>query len=308
MDTERTADSVFGLLADEIRLDILRTVARAQHENRTTGVTNLSFSDIYDRVDVDGTSKLSYHLGELTGTFLRKHEDGYAFTHAGEQMVRFILAENYRHPSDISATETDGTCLHCGETGLRAALQEQYFLLQCRTCERPNFSYTVTPAQVQAHDGAGLIDAVTWALVGDLLKMRQGVCPDCAGRIDTEVIDASDQPVGDTVPASFATSSECQQCLRFMSLPLTHAAAYHPESVAFHWEHGVDIMGTGMWEFHHHLHDGQWTADRVGTDPDEYRVELRRDGATLRLYLDGDATVTRTERVQRRDQNDRRSI
>jgi DNA-binding transcriptional ArsR family regulator len=87
MDTEPTADSVFGLLADEIRLDILRTVARAQHENRITGVTNLSFSDIYDRVDVDGTSKLSYHLGELTGTFLRKHENGYAFTHAGEQMV-----------------------------------------------------------------------------------------------------------------------------------------------------------------------------------------------------------------------------
>jgi len=33
----------------------------------------------------------------------------------------------------------------------------------------------------------------------------------------------------------------------------------------------------------------------------------RRDAATLRLYLDENAAVTRTERVQRRDQNDRRS-
>jgi hypothetical protein len=307
METERTAAEVFGLLGDEIRLDILRTVASAQHENRTSGVARLSFSEIYDRVDVDGTSKLSYHLGELTGTFLRKHEDGYAFTHAGEQMVRFILAENYRDPADIDRIQTDGTCLRCGEDGLQATIHDQYFLLQCPACTQPSFSYTVTPAQVQAHDGTSLIDAVTWELVGDLVKMRQGVCPDCTGRITTEVIDSSEQPGGDTLPASFATSSECQQCLRFMSLPLTHAAAYHPESVAFHWEDGVDIMGTGLWEFHRYLHDGQWSADRIGTDPEEYRVALRRDDATLRLYLDADAAVTRTERVQRRDQNGRRS-
>lgn len=111
--------------------------------------------------------------------------------------------------------------------------------------------------------------------------MWQGVCPDCSGRITTEVIEASEQPGGEAVPATFATSSECQQCLRFMSLPLTHAAAYHPESVTFHWEDGVDIMGTGLWEFHQYLHDGEWPADRVGTDPDEYWVALRRDDATL---------------------------
>ena len=88
METERPADEFFGLLSDETRLDILRSVARAQHERKQTGVASLSFSDIYDRVEVDNTSKLSYHLGELTGTFLRKHEAGYAFTHAGEQMAR----------------------------------------------------------------------------------------------------------------------------------------------------------------------------------------------------------------------------
>jgi len=303
MDADRTADDVFGLLADETRLDILRTVARAQHEKRKTGVTELSFSDIYDRVDVDGTSKLSYHLGELTGTLLRKHGDGYAFTHAGERLVRFVLAENYRRPPDIGTVETDGTCLRCGETGLRATLQDQYFRLECPACERPNFIYRITPAQARAHDGPGLIDAVVRELAGDLLKMRRGVCPDCAGRIETEVFDTSGEPVGETIPASFATGSECRQCLRFLSLPLTHAAAYHPESVAFHWDRGVDVVGTGMWEFHHHLHDGRWTADRVGTDPDEYRVELQRDTASLRLYLDETAAVTRTERVRRREQS-----
>lgn len=87
MDTERTATEAFGLRSDETRLDILRTVAEAQNEDRESGIAELSFSEVYDRADVDGTSELSYHLGELTGTFLRKHGEGYAFTHAGEQMA-----------------------------------------------------------------------------------------------------------------------------------------------------------------------------------------------------------------------------
>jgi hypothetical protein len=306
METERAADDVFGLLSDEIRLDILRTIALAQSEERKTGIAQLSFSEIYERVDVDNTSKLSYHLGELTETFLRKHEGGYAFTHAGEQMVRFILAGNYRSPEDFGTIETGGQCLYCGETALQAMYHEQFFFIRCSECDHPAFSYRVRPAQVQDRTGSDLIESIIWEQAGDFVKMRQGVCPDCSGRLDTEVIDAKDEPVPDAVPVSFATRSECQQCLRFMSIPLTHAAAYHPESVAFHWEHGVDIMGTGFWELHSYVLDGRWTAEQLDTTPAEYRVELRCDGASLRLDLDSDAAVTRTERVRRRDQGNRR--
>lgn len=307
METERTPEDVFGLLADDIRLDILRTVALAQQEEQETGIAALSFSDIYDRVDVDNTSKLSYHLGELTGAFLRKHEGDYAFTHAGEQLVRFILAENYRSPEDFGTIETEGQCLYCGETALQATLHEQYFFIRCSECNRPAFSYRVRPAQVQARTDSDLIESVIWEQAGDFVKMRQDVCPDCAGDLETEVIDAENESVPDSVPVSFATRSECQQCLRFMSVPLTHAAAYHPESVAFHWEHGVDIMGTGMWELHQYLLDGTWTSKRTGSNSVEYQVELRRDATSLRLYLDDAAVVTRTERVQRRNQSERRS-
>jgi len=307
METERTADHVFGLLSDEIRLDILRTVAVSQHEERRTGVASLSFSDIYDRVDVDNTSKLSYHLGELTGTFLRKHDDGYAFTHAGERLVRFILAENYQSPADVGPIETDGECLFCGARALQATIEEQYFMIRCEACDRPAFSFRVRPAQVRAHTGKDLIDAVIWEQAGELLKAGQGVCPDCNGRLETEVIDAADEPVGGAVPVSFAAVRECQQCLRQLGVPLPYAAAYHPSSIAFHWEYGVDILGTGFWEFHRHLNDGRWTSERVDTDPPEYRVEFQREETTLRLSLDGDASVTRTERVHRREQSDRRS-
>lgn len=113
MDAERTADGVFSLLSNEIRVDVLQAVAIARNEEEQSGagIASSSFSDISERVDVDNTSKLSYHLGELTGTFLRKHGVGYSFTHAGEQMVRFVLAENYLPSSDFGTLETNGTCL-----------------------------------------------------------------------------------------------------------------------------------------------------------------------------------------------------
>jgi len=304
MGTDASAEEVFQLLSDETRLDVLRTVAVAQHENRETGVAALSFSEVYDRVDVDDTSKLSYHLGELTGTFLRKHDDGYAFTHAGEQMVRFVLAENFRQPSAVGPLEVDGGCLFCGETDLRAVLEEQFFMMYCAACDRPAYAYRVKPAQVRDRNGEDLIEAVVGELAGDLLKTRRGVCPDCAGRFEKRVIAPEDHPASGDASTSYAAVSECRDCLRLMSLPLPTAAAYHPASISFHWEHGVDILGTGGWKLNRFIEDGRWTAERVGTDPTEYRVELRRDTSILRLFLDGSAAVTRTERVRRRGRDE----
>jgi hypothetical protein len=121
------------------------------------------------------------------------------------------------------------------------------------------------------------------------------------------VWDTTEIPLPDKSPVSYITISECQDCLRFLSLPLPIAAAYHPESISFHWKHGVDILGTGVWEFNRHLHDEQWTSERIDTDPDRYRIELRRETSTLRLFLNQSATVTRTERVRRRNQNENSS-
>lgn len=303
MGAERTAEDVFRLLSDEIRLKILRAVAEAQRDERETGVAALAFSDIYDRVDVENTSKLSYHLGELTGTFLRKHDDGYAFTHAGDQLIRFILAENYQPPSDVEAVHADSQCLYCGEKGLVGSVEDQFFLLRCEGCDKPAYSYRIRPAQVHSQHESDLIEAVIWEQTADFLKMAQNVCPECGGRMETEIIPATDAPI----PATFATLTECVECLRFMSVPLPYFVAYHPDSVAFHWDHDIDIMGTGMWELHELLHEDAWTAEEVDDEEAAFRVELRRDSASLRVFVDDEGNVTRTERVQRREQPDRRT-
>jgi hypothetical protein len=93
---------------------------------------------------------------------------------------------------------------------------------------------------------------------------------------------------------------ECAECRRQYNAPLTYGVAYHPASVAFHWDRGVDVTDRGLWEFHAHVVEGRWTSERVASDPDEFEVVFRHDEDALRLRLDADATVTRTERVRRR--------
>src|SRR6056297_304040 len=103
MSGDRSATDIFRLLADETRVDILRAVAIAQHDLDSAGAgpAELAFSEIYDRVEVENTSKLSYHLGELAGTYLRKSEDGYSLSHAGERIARFILSGTYEQPESF---------------------------------------------------------------------------------------------------------------------------------------------------------------------------------------------------------------
>jgi DNA-binding transcriptional ArsR family regulator len=300
MTGDQPVDEVFGLLSDPTRVDVLRTVALAEHdvEGPKAGPATLSFSELYDRVDVDGTSKLSYHLGELVGTYLRKGEDGYALTHAGERVVRFVLSGNYEQPPAFGPTSVPGTCVFCGASPLEASLSGQFFRIDCPACGEQVAGQPVSPAQLRSRDPEAVVRSVERRSVRDYREIRGGTCPECSGRLSAEVLDVGGGPLPEA--ESFLVHSECGECLREYNAPLTYSAAYHPASVAFHWDRGVDVTTTPPWAFNGHLREGRWTSERRSSDPERYEVVLRRDGDAVRLRLDATATVTRTERVRRR--------
>jgi hypothetical protein len=80
---------------------------------------------------------------------------------------------------------------------------------------------------------------------------------------------------------------------------LTYTVVHHPASIAFHWDHGIDVTSRGIWEFHDRVYDGRWTSKQVASDPNEYEVVLRHGDDAVRLHLDSSAAVNRTERVRR---------
>jgi hypothetical protein len=299
MGDDNSAADVFAVLSDETRVDVLRAVAVTQNELQVGGgPPRLSFSDIYERVDVDNTSKLSYHLGELTGTFLRKDDDGYSFTHAGENIVRFILAANYEEPREFGPMPVEGVCPSCGEDDLKARPNHQMLLVECSDCGQPASAFDIPPAQARDRDGEQLIRSIKQRYTAHYRQVHQGTCPECTGSLSTTVLDLAEMSVEGT-DHEYAVSDECESCLRRYNAPLSYSVAYHPASVAFHWDHGIDITSTALWEFHEYARDGAWTAEKRASDPAEYVVELRQDEDMLRLYLDAAADVTRTERVRR---------
>lgn len=300
MEGDQPAADVFGLLADGTRVDILRAIADAQREQEEagSGPAELGFSEIYNRTSVDTTSQLSYHLGELSGTFLRKTDDGYSFTHAGERMVRFILSEGYEQPTDFGAEPVSGTCIFCGETTLEASLHHQFLYVRCTSCEKAVTGYPITPAQSRASDGETLIRRVKQTQAVEYKKIRRGVCPECSGELSTEVRDMEESPLPDA--DQFLAIDHCEECFRRYSSPLSCRVAYHPASVAFHWDHGIDVNAQGVWDFFEHVRDGRWTSERISTDPVEYLVVLRLGEDVLELRLDSSATITSSKRVRRR--------
>ncbi|QCC49493.1 winged helix-turn-helix domain-containing protein [Halobellus limi] len=299
MTGSRAPTDIFRLLADDTRVDILRAVAVAQYDldQVGSGAAELAFSEIYDRVDVENTSKLSYHLGELTGIYLRKTDDGYSLSHAGERIVRFILAENYGSPESFGPEPVDGVCIFCGADALEASLVHQFFRIDCTACERQVSGQPITPAQVKTRESDALVQSVKRRSAEDARLVRQRLCPECGAQLSVEVVGvpASALPEAD----SFVVMSTCEECLREYNTPLTYSAVYHPASIAFHWEHGVDVTARGLWEFHEYVYEGRWTSEQVASDPDEYEVVLRHGEDAVRLYLDLTATVVRTERVRR---------
>jgi hypothetical protein len=129
--------------------------------------------------------------------------------------------------------------------------------------------------------------------------VRAGHCPACGGTLSTRIEDISDAPLPDADP--FLVVDRCADCLREYGAQLSYGLAYHPASVAFHWNRGLDVSRKGLWEFHEVAIADRWTAERVESDPDRYRVSFRQGTDALRMRVDADATVEATERLRRRD-------
>jgi DNA-binding transcriptional ArsR family regulator len=294
----RSATDIFRLLADDTRVDILRAVAVSQYELEQvgSGATELAFSEIYDRVDVANTSKLSYHLGELTGTYLRKSDDGYSLSHAGERIVRFILSGNHERPESFGPESVEGVCVFCGEEALEAKLSHQFFRIDCTACETQVTGQPITPAQVRTRDGESLVQSVKLRSAEDARQIQQRMCPECGAHLSVDVVAVPESPLPDA--DSFVVASTCEECLREYNIPSTYSVVYHPASIAFHWDRGIDVTARGLWEFHEYVYEGRWTSEQTSSDPDEYEVVLRHGDDAVRLSLDSTATVVRTERVR----------
>ena len=91
MPDEEAAVEAFGTLSDPTRIAILRAFAEALDEQGLSpggSMPELPFSELYDRVEVDSTSRLADPLAALAGPDLQPPAEGWKCPSAGEVLVR----------------------------------------------------------------------------------------------------------------------------------------------------------------------------------------------------------------------------
>ena len=279
----RSPAAVFKLLASETRVEILEALGDPPGTTR-------SFSALFDAVEMRDSGNFTYHLNELLGTFVRKQDEEYRLTHAGEQVVGSIHAGTYTTEAAIESTRTGDTCQLCGGA-LVFEYADETARVYCEDCGKGR-TFSFPPGCLSEYD-SGELPAVSarWYRT-HVQRILDGFCPLCAGRMAGEL--SRGVRTDRTPPEPALATFECERCGNVRTVSAATIATFHPVVEGFLFEHGFDPREgphSTVWE---ELDD---SAERErSTDPLTVEVAFTHGGETVVTTVGPDATVTSVQR------------
>lgn len=310
---ERTIEA-FEVLANETRLAILLALWEA--EEPTPPITEpseavLSFSELYDRIDIQDSGNFTYHLDRLADGFVEEVDTGYRLSTPAQEILRAVFAGTLAEPRSFEDEPIDAECFRCGAPVL-IDYRERTFIRRCTDCEgvwqnpdgppgtlvwayRPPVAVENRTVQEFNRDG-NTRDRHRRA------SMMEGVCPDCAGTISTTVHVCDDHEAGgETLCAGCGSLWEiqtlfvCDVC-KFAWITPAWGPIFTETAVrAFFYERGLDPKSLFDVAFYsaanRPIFDAIDSVALTGEDPPELSVAVAIDGDRLEVTLDADADV-----------------
>ncbi|QOS12611.1 HTH domain protein [Haloferax gibbonsii] len=284
-DSDGDAEDAFSLLADETRLAIVRALAASPREP-------LSFSELRDRVGVADSGRFNYHLGKLTGRFVKKSEEGYEIRLAGWAVVGAILAGAYTRGDDIGAIPVDHRCSMC-DGRVEATYVDERVTVRCTDCDRTFLDAGIPPGVLEGYDDADLPE-VADRYVGSLLaQARRGFCMSCQGRMEPHLSVGADDPRTDDVFEEPQAVYGCARCREKIVTGIGMAYLDHPAVVSFYYDHGVDLSQPFLWGTAWH---DKPTLSVLADDPLRAAIDFEVEDETLTLTIDEGLEVHGVER------------
>jgi hypothetical protein len=95
-DAEPSPSEAFGILANEVRIAVIRELFEAERN----GDDSRSFSELQSAANADSSAGFAYHLRQLDGTFVTQTDDGYVLTGAGRAAAEFVTDGAFSRPVD----------------------------------------------------------------------------------------------------------------------------------------------------------------------------------------------------------------
>lgn len=311
-DPEAYAIKAFEILSNEIRLAILLTLWEAYDPSGEQ--PGVPFSELDERINYDSPGNLNYHLDKLTGRYIRKTDEGYHNTEAGNKVIRAVRAGALTQNVSFGPFEIDGLCPYCGDTA-EVSYADTHIMARCTECagtfnegEQParephpdNLRGIITrqefpPAGVQNREPAAAVEAHLTRTGYLGFAMLAGTCPECAGQTHVSTTLCSDHDADAEVCASCGrqyaawTGMICGHCRFAIGAPSRWLPIRHPTIGSFFQDHGVHVtpgFSMALWS-------ALEKADEqiLSSDPVELEFTYRLDGDIISATVEGDMTVT----------------
>jgi hypothetical protein len=308
--TRLLPDDAFAALGNKIRVDILRVLGEAREP--------LSFSELFDQIDLDDSAQFNYHLDKLVGHFVQKDDDGYALRRAGHRVIEAVLSGAVTDNPKLDRTAVDERCHFCGsqlEIQWRGGSIEQF----CTGCggmwdrsygragapEKTGPGYLgrlpFPPAGLENRTPTEVLRAAyTWAHL-EFLSLSSGICPRCSATLETSLNVCEDHDPGDGVCANCNSGYavrvvfDCTNCIFVTGSGAFLGLLANTELLAFFTEHDLNPIvpdsirraDAAKMEYEETIHS---------TDPFEGTFTFSLDGDSLALRVDENLSVLATER------------
>lgn len=281
-------DEAFALVGNETRLRILLELWRAQQP--------LGFSELRERVGMSDSGQFNYHLDKLVGRLVRRetgtdhqgeHDEtgeGYELTYAGQQVVGSVYSGVFTREVTAGPVSTDGACFNCGRD-LIAVYEDERAQITCSECEINILDFDIPPVAIEGRDPDRLPIVFDNWVRGRMELATSGFCWLCAGETGVE-LEPEPGPDGDH-ELRMATI-ECARCGSTSETVVGGMYLSHPEVVAFHLEHGIDLSTTPVWKLqwlfepHTHVHE---------MDPPRFDVQIQLEDEELTCHIGEDFNV-----------------
>jgi DNA-binding transcriptional ArsR family regulator len=301
-------DEAFGLLADETRLGILRTLAAAGEP--------LAFSELFERSEYDTRSNFSYHLDKLEGHFISRTDEGYALRQTGRRVVEAVIAGTVTDDPVVQRESTDRACPLCSAP-IEVSYQQERVEMYCTEC--PGFGSPedsgeqfavefgslghiyLPPAGVQRRTPTEMhTAAVVWSNL-EALGTSAGVCPRCSGIIEHSLTVCEDH--GDSEGVCGDCNRRYAVRFEFECLTCHYSSSGIPnlclladtELLAFLTDHGLNPL---VPETHEQAPGtlSNYEEDVRSTDPVRVALTFTIDDDALTLTIDEDVSVVEATR------------
>lgn len=291
-------EDAFNLLGAETRIGILQALWEAYDPYADNN--SVPFSDLYDGVEIDDTGNFNYHLGKLTGHFVRQTDDGYELTGPGFRIVRAVIAGTATEDPTLAPTGVDVSCLRC-HGPVEVSYEDRMTWVRCTECEGvwghregDILGFGLPPRGIQNRTPEEILDASIGYTIHRKEVLRHGVCPDCGGTVDTSLTVCEDHDASDglceTCDFYFVgtITHVCNSCKQFFRAPSWDPLHHHPALIAFYHEHGVNHVP--------HSWDGmrrsfEWREELRSTEPPRLGVTVPYEGDELHATIDETGTV-----------------